>query len=151
MAERQSGRRWRFRWSLRSLIVFVALVSMVLSVFVAYFDTAQIDGNVRFLACACGHTRAKISDGQVILVEPNHDKPAGTVVATVEVKDESCTLRRIGEDGTPGTAERMQVDHLGAKYYDEANYGSRPIYVLLADNWKLYPASVVTWIRLMFE
>ena len=151
MTERQTKRRWRFRYSIRSLMAFVALVSMGLSAFVTYFADAQIDGNVRFGACACGLTSATIADGKVVLAEANHDTPAGTIVATIEIEDRICTLRRFGKDGIPGTAERLQVDHLGAKYYAPEIYGEQPVYVLMVDNWKLYPAYVVAWIKGMFR
>jgi hypothetical protein len=120
---------------------------MGLGVLVAYFADAWIDGNVRYQACACGLTRATITEGTVVLAEANHDTPAGTIVATVEIKDRICTLTRIGEDGKPGSTERLQVDHLGAKLYLEEIYGQQPVYVVMVDNWKVYPACIVMWMR----
>jgi hypothetical protein len=130
-------------------MALVAFVSLGLGISAAYFQDARLDGRVLYRACACGFTRATVSGGKVILAEPNHDKPAGTVVATVEIKDRMCTLRRIGKDGMPGCSEGYQVDHLGAKYYD-AQYRS-PIYMLMADNWKLYPATVIAYIDRLFR
>jgi hypothetical protein len=151
MAEQESRSKWRFRWSVRSLLVFVALVSLGLGLWAAYFHTAKIEGNVRFGACACGLTPATVADGKVVLAEQNHDRPAGTVLATIEIKGRVCTLRRIGEDGAAGPAETLQVDHLGAKFYDEPTYGTQPVYVVIVDNWKLYPAYAIFWIRRMFR
>jgi hypothetical protein len=120
---------------------------MGLGVVVAYFADARIDGNVYYGACACGLTRARITDGKVVLAEVNHDTPAGAIVATVEIKDRICALRRIGDDGKPGPTERLQVDHLGGKFYLEEIYGEQPVYVIMVDNWKLYPACIVLWMR----
>ena len=127
-------------------MALAAFVSLGLSVFAAYFDEARLDGNVLYLACACGFTRAQVSGGKVVLMERNHDRAVGTVVATIEIKDRICTVRRIGKNGTPGPAERYQVDHLGAKYYDK-DYGSRPFYVLMTDNWKLCPATLLARVK----
>ena len=92
-------------------------------------------------------TGARIADGNVVLTEANHDRPAGTVVATIEIKDGICTLRGFDKDGIPQTAERLQIDHLGAKYH----HGEESHYVLIVDNWKFYPAFLpaylLKWIK----
>jgi hypothetical protein len=94
--------------------------------------------------------RAKIADGKLVLAEDNHDTRAGTVVGTIEIKGRTCTLRRVGKDGTLGPAETYQVDHLGANY--EPTDGPRPVYVIMVDNWKSYPALAMAWVRrMMFE
>jgi hypothetical protein len=123
------------------------LVAVGLGIVVAYFADARIDGNVRYGACACGLTRATITDGELVLAEANHDTPAGTIVAAVEIKDRTCALTRIGDDGKPEPTERLQVDHLGAKFYLEEVYGQQPVYVVMVDNWKLYPARIAMWMR----
>lgn len=139
--ERKARKRWRFRYSMRHLMALVTLVSLGLSFCAVYFAPARLDGDVRFSACMCGPVRAKVSDGRLILLETHHETPAGTVVATIEIKDGMCTFRRIGTDGTPGPAARLYVDHLGAKYYDETD-NFYPYYILVDDNWKQYPAAL---------
>jgi len=131
-------------------MAFMAFVSLGLGIAAAYFQDARLDGNVYYSACACGFKRAKVSGGKVILAEPNHNMPAGTVVATIEIKDRICTLRSIEQDGKPGPGAGCQIDHLGAKYFDP-QCGTHPIYVLMADNWKLYPVKLIAYIKGLFH
>jgi hypothetical protein len=140
--------RW-YQFSLRGLLVFVLLVSIAMSALTAYFRPARLDGEVLYVACVCGFKRARISDGKVILSEPNHARPAGSVVATIEIEDGKCILRDIREDGKVRSAGSYEIDHLGAKYYDDRFGGF--VYVIMADNWKLYPFSVFERIRRMFQ
>ncbi len=145
--EEGKRRRWRPQWSLRTQLLLVAVLSAGLGILAAYFDEAQIDGSVYFAACACGMKHAEVCEGNIVLSEPNHDRPAGTVVASIELKDGLCTIRLTKEDGSLGPAQDYSIDHLGAKCYDEDAFGSQPIYVLLVDNWKLYPACAVMWLK----
>ena len=135
------GRRYR-----RFIWIFTGLIVAVTSGFcLAYFADAQLDGNVRFLACACGYADARVSDGQVILKEANHDNPTGTVMAYIETDGRACTITRVSE-GSRGRPAEFQLDHLGAKYY----YEGRAIYVVM-DNWKYYPAGVFAWMGQLLE
>ena len=151
ITEQQIRSRWRFRYSIRSLLVFVTFVSLGLGFFVAYFAEARLDGDIRFEACACGFKRARVSSGKVALAEQNHDMPAGSIVATIKIENRVCILQRIGQDGAREPAERLEVDHLGAKYYDAALFGSQPIYVVMDDNWKLYPAFLFACVERLFR
>ena len=151
ITEQQLRTRWRFRYSIRSLLALVAFVSLGFGFFAAYFAKARLDGDIGFAACACGLTRAKVSAGEVALAEPNHDTPAGSIVATIKIENRVCTLQRIGKDGAREPAERLEVDHLGAKYYDAALFGSQPIYVVMDDNWKLYPAFLFACVERLFR
>jgi hypothetical protein len=148
-AEQQPGKRWRYlhSWSLRWL---AAIASLAIGFSAAYLPDARLDGKVLYSACACGLTPCTVRDGKVILTVTLHDWPAGTVLATTEIKDRVCTLRRIGKNGILQPAERLEVDHLGAKYYDDEN-GSRPVYVIVADNWKLCPAAVFWRVERLFR
>jgi len=130
------------RLSLRALMAFVAFASIALAIVRAYYDEAQVDGKVEFMACACGLTKATVADGKVTLTQPNHDAPAGTMIATIHLQDRSCTIARIRNDGTAGNVyDGLSVDHLGAKYDEyDFGYGPYPVYVVQADNWKRYPA-----------
>lgn len=143
-----SVRRTGIRWSVRALMVFVALASIVLAAFVAYFDVATMEGDVDFMACACGMTRATIADGKITLAEPNHDRPAGTGVATIQVQEKTCTITLIDENGTTRNVYDLSVDHLGAKYFEYSEgYGTHPVYVVRVRNWKLYPAHAILRFR----
>lgn len=148
-AEPRARKRWRFQYSIRALLALVAFVSLGMSFCAVYFQKARLDGDIYVSICACGLARAKVSGDQVILAEPRHDRPAGAVVATIEIADRVCTLRWIGEDGAPGPVERLEVDHLGATFYDEEVW-SRPVYILMDDNWKLYPAMFFARVRRLF-
>ena len=150
VTERQLRTRWRFRYSIRSLLALVTFVSLGLGFFVAYFAEARLDGDIRFEACACGFKRARVSSGKVALAEQNHDTPAGSIVATIKIENRVCILQRIGKDGAREPAERLEVDHLGAKYYDAA-FGSQPIYVVMDDTWKLYPAFLFALVERIFR
>ena len=127
----------------------MVFVSLGLGFYAAYFHVARLDGAVLYEACTCGFKRANISNGEVILLEPNHETPAGSVVATIEIKDGTCTLRSIRQDGTVGNAQSYGIDHLGAKYYSEKCGGF--IYIVMVDNWKLYPFAVYARIRNTFR
>jgi hypothetical protein len=87
----------------------------------------------------------------VALAEPNHDTPAGSIVATIKIENRVCILQRIGKDGGRQPAERFEVDHLGAKYYDPFLFGSQPIYVVMDDNWKRYPAFLFACVERLFR
>ena len=139
-------RRW-YQFSLRSLFVLITLFAVACSF---YFADARIEGDIYVQFCSCGLARARIVDGKIVLAEARHDTPAGTVVATIEIKDGTCTLRRFDKDEVPGSAERLQVDHVGAKFHDPGVYGEY-IYVILVDSWKLYPQIAVAWIQGMFR
>jgi hypothetical protein len=147
-AAAKPGLRW-YQFSLRSCLLLTFFISLGLSLPTAYFRKARLDDAVRYADCTCGLARARISNGEVVLLEPNHAKPAGTVVATIETEDGICTIRRIRKDGSLGAAESCEVDHLGAKFYDE-RFGSF-VYVLMADNWKLYPFAFFVRVRSMFR
>ena len=139
-------RRW-CQYSLRTLFVLVTLFAVACSF---YFTDAQIEGDVYFAVCMCGMARARIDDGKIVLAEARHDMPTGTVVATIEIKDGIYTLRWLDKDGVPGTPQRLQVDHLGAKFYDPGG-AEGYIYVILADSWKLYPVNAVERIKGLFR
>jgi hypothetical protein len=141
-------RRW-YQFSLRSLFVLTLLVAIACSLYGCYFADARIEDDVYVRVCCCGLASARIDDGKIVLAEARHDMPEGTVVATIEIKDKICTLRRFDKDGVPGTAERLQFDHLGAKVYAPDVYGGY-IYGILVDSWKLYPANAVAWIKGVF-
>lgn len=147
----QQPKHRHLQFSLRSLLAFVLLVSMGLGAGAAYFNEAKLDGKVLFGACACGLTHATITDGEVVLAEANHDTPAGATVAIVEIKDRICTLRRMDADGVVGTAKRFQIDHLGAYYYVPESFGNQRVYVLMADNWKLYPVRFLRWLNALIN
>lgn len=126
--------------------MLVALVAVGLGFSVAYFDKAELEGDAYLMACACGLTPATVSDGKITLAEPNHDTPAGTVVATIAVQDDDCTVTLVEEDGTPRVVYELTVDHLGARYLEyHEGHGTHPVYVVQVDNWKLYPASLFVW------
>jgi hypothetical protein len=127
----------------------MVFVSLGFSFYAAYFHEARLDGAVRYVACTCGFKRAKVANGEVVLIEPNHATPAGAAVATIEIEHGVCRLRRIRADGTLGTAESYEIDHLGAKYYDERCGGF--VYVIMADNWKWYPFIFFTRIERLFR
>ena len=141
-------RRW-YQFSLRKLLLVVLVSSIGMTALAAYYRRARLDDAVLYEACVCGFKRAKVSNGQVILLEPNHGTPTGSVVATIEIKDGKCILRRIREGGTVGNAESYEIDHLGAKYYSEKCESF--IYIVMADNWKLYPFAVYARVRNMFR
>lgn len=141
-------RRTGIRWSVRALMTFVAFVSIVLAVYVAYFDVANIEGDVDFMVCGCGMMgRATIADGTVILAEPNHDTPAGTGIATIHVQEKVCTITLIDKNGTPQHFYELSVDHLGAKYFE----GASPVYVVQARTWKLYLAHAISRFRFLLR
>jgi hypothetical protein len=139
--------RW-YQFSLRGLLVFMVLTCIGMSAVAAYFRQATVDGKVLFPACACGYKHAQISDGKLTLLEPNHEQPAGSVLATVEIKAGKCTVRRIKADGTIGDAECYDIDHLGARCYSPP---SGEFHIILVDNWKLYVFRVVLWIENLFH
>ena len=124
-------------------MVLVAILCVGLAGTAAYFDTAQIKGDVGFYACWCGLSPATVADGKVVLAESNHDTPAGTVIATLRVDGESCTVTQIEEDGQAGETYELVVDHLGAQYTEDG----QTIYMILVDNWKLYPFCFFRWIE----
>jgi hypothetical protein len=135
-------RRW-LQFSLRTLLMLMTVIGCGLGLSAAYFDDAQIDGDVYLTACACGFTHATIADGKVVLAEPNHDTPAGTAVATIRVKNHNCTVTLFERGGASKVVYDLDVDHLGAKYVDNG----RPVYVVLVDNWKVYPARFFAWLQ----
>jgi hypothetical protein len=141
-AKAKPKRRW-LQFSLRTLLVLVLLTGCGFGFLAAYFDDAQVDGDVYYMACACGFKDATITDGKVVLAEPNHDKPAGTVVATIRVRGRRCTVTRIEPGGISQMACDLDVDHLGAKYVEDG----RARYVVLVDNWKVYPACFFFWLE----
>ncbi|NQU24887.1 MAG: hypothetical protein HQ567_26690 [Candidatus Nealsonbacteria bacterium] len=128
-------------------MAFVTLVSIGLSGLAMYFADAQVEGDVYFRVCPFCLSPATIVDRKIVLAGEIHEMPAGTVVATIEIKGRICTLRRIGEDGAPGAAECLEIDHLGVPLDNDGWTG----HVLVVDNWKLYPASVMAWIKGLFR
>ncbi len=68
--------------------------------------------------------RATIVDGKVVLAEPNHDDPEGTTVATIDIKDQVCTIRLLEEDRSLGRPARYTIDHLGGKWSDAVAGGA---------------------------
>jgi len=94
-------------------------------------------------------TRATVVDGKVILSEANHDTPAGTVVATIEIRGDVCTVKCVGDEDKPGRVGETLVDHLGTIPHGVSTYPRLSRYDILVDNWKLYPARVVAWIERM--
>ena len=90
-------------------------------------------------------SHARISDGQVILTEQNHDRPAGTVVATIKTEGSVCILTWLADDRIAGQVDRLQIDHLGVKYDMGIGSGMVSNHVILeVDNWKLPAASLAS-------
>jgi hypothetical protein len=139
--------RW-YRYRLQTLLVAVLLVSVGISALAMYYRPARLDNDVLFAACTCGLKRAKISHGEVALLEPNHATTAGSIVATIELANGKCVVRWLKVDGTIASTESCEIDHLGAKYYDDRFHGN--VYVILVDDWKLYPFGAWQRIRSWF-
>lgn len=135
-------RRW-LQFSLRTMMALVLVIGCGLGLSVAYFDDAQIDGDIYFTARACGFEHATIAGGKVVLAEPNHDTPAGTAVATIRVQNHRCTVTMFEPGGASKVTYDLDVDHLGAKYV----VNGRAVYVVLVDNWKVYPARFLAWLQ----
>jgi hypothetical protein len=141
---RQKSRWWKSKWFVRSLIaVTILTVAGLLVLREAYFSNARLDGDVYVFVCACG-PHARISNGKVILTERNHDRPAGTVVASIKTEGSVCILTWLAVDGIAGQTDRLQIDHLGAKYDTAFGGGMEPNYIILVDNWKLHAASLMS-------
>ena len=138
------GLRW-YQFNLRTLLLAVLLLSILVSAFTAYFRKARLNGHVYYAACTCGFARARISNGEIVLMQANHSGDVGTVVATVNVVDGTCLLNRLHEDGAVGVSELYEIDHLGARYYDKRF--NQFVYVIMVDNWKLYPFAVFSRVR----
>ena len=147
MTDPPKRKRHRFQFGLRTLFVMTTLFAVVCSFLACYYSQAKIEGVVGYNACACGFSGARIADGKVILVHDVHDTPAGTVVANIKIEGGVCILNRFDEDGLPGSAERLEIDHLGAK----DTFGDQQIYVIIVESWKLYPWRVVAWIKNLFR
>jgi hypothetical protein len=49
--------------------------------------------------------------------------------------------------GIAGQVDHLEIDHLGAKCDMDWWGQMQPTYILLSDNWKLYPASVLARIE----
>jgi hypothetical protein len=115
----------------RRLIILVCILLGITITVAAYFTPCSHAGSAAAEVCACGYSRVTLRDGQVILAEQNHSRPAGTFVGSYGESE----VMLFSTNRT--NVVSVTWDHLGAKYTDPEILAMGHTYIILKKNWKL--------------